>query len=687
MALLKKLLFIAVLLYSIGVSAMNYYVSNAGSDSNNGTSTATPWATLSKVNSGSFVAGDSILFRRGDTFYGSFTTTWSGNSTNSIVFAAYGTGANPIITGFSTVSGWTDMGSNIWESTSAVSALTFCNMLTIGGVNTPMGRYPKVTAANKGYYTFQTSSGYTSLTSSDLTGTPNWTDAEVVIRSQAFHLKRSFVTSQSGSTINFGSIGESMSNGNGFFFQNDIRCCTQQNEWFYNASTGKVRIYSTTQPSNVKLSTVENLITINSNYLVFKNLQFTGANSNALYCWDHSPRYNHVKVTNCNFNQNGVTGIYVLINYLTVSGCLFSDINTTACETSFGANDSILNNTVTKIGLFHGMRNNKTYTMANGTIDCGNVSKWTVWNNKITNVGFNGISCWASDTIHIQYNYVDTFCQVLDDGGGIYLYSDTSTAFHYGRIFSNVCLNGIGAVEGSTFVHHGHGIYLDQGTGSINVAYNSCSNNAGSGLYITSAGYNKVRWNKCFNNSENGLSYQYFGSKKFIPTHDTIVNNILVAKTNGSGSFDYQKCFYLYFSDTTKYRAAFWADSNYYARPYAQTTVVFVNAAFPNWLKNIAQWKGFSGKDIHTLGTPQTVTTVNDEYFYYNETSNTKSISLPVPMIDVKSTKYASNITLQPYSSAILLVDYNPAPVSLISKSLKYKGKIVKYKTKNVKYK
>lgn len=674
---MRKLLFITLILYSIGLKATNYYVSNVGSDSNNGTSTATPWATLSKVNSGSFVAGDSILFRRGDTFYGSFTTTWSGNSTSSIVFAAYGTGANPIITGFTSVSSWTNMGSNIWESTSAVSALSFCNMLTIGGVNTPMGRYPKVTAANKGYLTFQTSSGYTSLTSSDLTGSPDWSGAEVVIRSQAFHLKRSFVTAQSGSTITFGSIGETMSAGNGFFFQNDIRCCTQQNEWYYNASTGKVRIYSTSQPSNVKLSTVENLITINSNYLVFKNIQFTGANSNAIYCWDHSPRYHHVKVTNCTFNQNGVTGIYVLINYLTVRGSTFSDINATAIETSFGANDSILYNTVTKIGLFHGMRNNKTYTMANGTIDCGNVKKWTVFNNKITNVGFNGISCWASDTVHIQYNYVDTFCQVLDDGGGIYTYSDTSTMFHYGRIFSNVCLNGIAAIEGSTFVHHAHGIYLDQGSGNINVAYNSCSNNTGSGLYITSAGYNKVSWNKCFNNSENGLSYQYFGSTKFIPTHDTIANNTFIARTNGSGSLDYQKCLYIYFSDTTKYRAAFHADSNYYSRPYAETSVVFVNAGFPNWVKTLAQWQGFSGKDIHSKKGYQTVSTLNDLQFAYNETIIQKSIPLSQPMIDIKGTKYTNTITLQPFSSIILLKDYNPA----IQRKIKtiFSGKRLRY--------
>jgi parallel beta-helix repeat (two copies) len=682
---MRKLIIIAALLYSMGAAATNYYVSNAGSDSNNGTSTATPWASLTKVNAGSFVAGDSILFRRGDTFYGSFTTIWSGNSTSSIVFAAYGTGANPIISGFTSVSAWTNLGSNIWESTSSVSSLTFCNMLTIGGVNMPMGRYPKVTAANKGYLTFQTSSGYTSLTSSDLTGSPDWSGAEVVIRSQAFHLKRSFVTAQSTSTLTFGSIGETMSAGNGFFFQNDIRCCTQQNEWFYNATTGKVRIYSTSQPSNVKLSTVENLVTINSNYLVFKNLQFIGANSNAMYCWDHSPRYHHVKVKNCTFNQNGVTGIYVLINYLTVSGSTFSDINATAIETSFGANDSILNNTVTKIGLFHGMRNNKTYTMANGTIDCGNVAKWTVLNNKITNVGFNGISCWASDTVHIQYNYVDTFCSVIDDGGGIYLFAATGSAYHYGRILNNVCLNGIAAVEGSTFVHHAHGVYLDQGTGNILVYKNSCSNNTGSGIYVTSAGNNIIRENVCFNNTESQFTYQYFGGTAPIPTGDVINKNTFVAKTNGSGSLDYQKCLYIYYSDTTKYRAAFSADSNYYARPYAETTVVFVNAGFPNWLKTLAAWKAFSGKDAHSDKSYQAVTSLADFQFEFNPTSTTKTVTLTQAMIDIKGTKYTGNITLQPFSSMVMLKDYNPAPVVTggrgkcyirMGKQYRYRGKI-----------
>jgi hypothetical protein len=38
-----------------------------------------------------------------------------------MTFGAYGTGANPIITGFTTVSSWSNLGGNIWESTSAVS--------------------------------------------------------------------------------------------------------------------------------------------------------------------------------------------------------------------------------------------------------------------------------------------------------------------------------------------------------------------------------------------------------------------------------------------------------------------------------------------------------------------------------------------------------------------------------------
>src|SRR5678816_1818497 len=47
-----------------------YYVSAAGSDTSNGTSLATAWKTIARVNSATLHAGDSVLFRSGDTFAG-----------------------------------------------------------------------------------------------------------------------------------------------------------------------------------------------------------------------------------------------------------------------------------------------------------------------------------------------------------------------------------------------------------------------------------------------------------------------------------------------------------------------------------------------------------------------------------------------------------------------------------------
>ena len=42
-----------------------YYIDPNGSNSNNGTSDATPWQTVAKANGATYAAGDKILFQRG----------------------------------------------------------------------------------------------------------------------------------------------------------------------------------------------------------------------------------------------------------------------------------------------------------------------------------------------------------------------------------------------------------------------------------------------------------------------------------------------------------------------------------------------------------------------------------------------------------------------------------------------
>jgi hypothetical protein len=94
-----KLIF-AVLLAISPACATTYYVAAAGSDSNSGTDTGHPWKTIAKVNGATFSAGDSILFNRGDAWYGTaLTAPSSGASGSPITFSAYGSGANPIFKG------------------------------------------------------------------------------------------------------------------------------------------------------------------------------------------------------------------------------------------------------------------------------------------------------------------------------------------------------------------------------------------------------------------------------------------------------------------------------------------------------------------------------------------------------------------------------------------------------------
>jgi hypothetical protein len=84
-----------------------YYVKNGGSDAASGLSDALAWETIAKVNGSSFSAGDSILFKKGCTWREQLTVPSSGSAGNPITFGAYGTGADPIISGANLVTSWT----------------------------------------------------------------------------------------------------------------------------------------------------------------------------------------------------------------------------------------------------------------------------------------------------------------------------------------------------------------------------------------------------------------------------------------------------------------------------------------------------------------------------------------------------------------------------------------------------
>ena len=75
-----------------------YVDSRSGSDGNDG-SAAAPWASIGAVNNAGLQAGDTVLFARDATFNGTLSLHASGAAGAPITFGAYGTGADPLITG------------------------------------------------------------------------------------------------------------------------------------------------------------------------------------------------------------------------------------------------------------------------------------------------------------------------------------------------------------------------------------------------------------------------------------------------------------------------------------------------------------------------------------------------------------------------------------------------------------
>ena len=79
------------------VSKTFYVDSKAGNDNNDGTSAATAWKTLGKVNSHYYQPGDKILFKSGCAFTGTLNISGYGTSNDRLTISTYGGSARAII--------------------------------------------------------------------------------------------------------------------------------------------------------------------------------------------------------------------------------------------------------------------------------------------------------------------------------------------------------------------------------------------------------------------------------------------------------------------------------------------------------------------------------------------------------------------------------------------------------------
>lgn len=631
-------------------SATVYYVSNSGNDTNSGLTSSLPWKTLAKVNATAFKAGDQILFQRGSVFYGSLTIKYSGTSGSPIVFGAYGTGENPMISGFTAVASWNNLGSNIWESTSAVTALSAVNMVAVNGENTPMGRYPNSSDTNGGYLSFQSHVGNTSITSSSLSGTPDWTGAEVVVRPVRWILNRRKILSQAGGTLNFSALSYVPIDGFGFFIQNDVRTLDKQNEWYFDPATKKLKIYSTGAPAGVNVATLNNLVVITGSYLTIENISFEGSDGIAI-TGDATLRSN-IKIQNCRINNIGGDAISGLkADNSVLDGNIVSNVNNNGIGVN-GVSNLIQNNSVSNVGLFPGMG-----SLIYMGITAG--SSTTIQYNTVQNVGYIGISFYGNDVL-VKNNFVNGFCSILDDGGGIYTYTGTRTAMRGCKVIENIVINGFGTKSGS---YQAYGIYLDNDTEDVLVEKNATAYCGAYGYYMHDNTNVRLTNNIAFSNSVAQCYFQDdYGDGTVI--NNEITNNVFVSGQNNTFTVQYRSI------GATINQGGTWNYNRYVqitnpTNPIRTGTSIQVYGNYTlNW------WQTFSGQDGNSLIFMPFITNVNNIIFEYNNSQSTRTISLSQPMIDVTGAKYATSITLQPYSSVVLMKDPNPAKYTTEYKSI-----------------
>ena len=631
-------LFLATILFFISfvANATDYYFSATGNDAAAGTSSGTAWQTITKFNSvfSSRSAGDRFLFNRGDTFYGAMVISRSGSAGNVMFIGTYGSGSKPIINGLTSLSSWTNLGSNIWETTSAASTLSYTNLVIVNSINTAMGRTPNTGST----YTYQTHSGNTTLTSSNLTGTPNWTGAEVNYFITTYTIGRNPITAQSGSTITYtpNSVDAGIQfNNQSFFIQADARTLDVQNEWYYNTSTKKLQMYSVGSPSGVQISTIATLATVTSqNYITFDNIEFRGANTSAISLSNAK----NITVQNCDLNFSGKDGIYGPYNgnstTLTVTGCSFNHINNCAVTVSGDFPNSVFtSNTVTNTAVIPGaMSNGGAAGVAIYCIGAGSTFNY----NTIDSTGYNGIYFFGNNSV-VEYNFINNSCLLLKDGAGIYTYNGWPNTTQTGMIvrYNTVLNTGTDAA-----------IYMDDRTNGVEIYGNNIANNDW-GIYL----------HNNFNiNVHNNTTYNSTQANLLVDNYDGTASNNIIINSN------------IFCARTTTQRAAWMAlingtiastftlDSNYYARPIAETTTILTNFNQVYTNRTLAQWKTLSNRDAKSKTAPITVDNVNKLRFEYNETATPKIVSLGAnSYMDMYGTVYSTNITLQPYTSAVLL--------------------------------
>lgn len=473
-------------------AATDYYVSATGNDANNGTSTATPWRTVARVNQATYTyqPGDRILFQRGGTYRGEIIGGMSGTAAGYITIGAYGTGDAPIIKGSDLVTGWTQHAGNVWKTTVDRRV----DQVYIGGQRLTPARFP-----NSGWLRNSNASGNT-LYSTGLTQ-PNgyWNGARVVLRRTASSIDTLVVTNYANGTLTFSTSITTLGTDDwGFFMYKKLTELDQAGEWYYDGATKQLYVWA---PGNANPNSLQVEASVwgegvyvywQRHHLRIEDLHFKHQRNAGVRVDDGS----YITVNGCTMEENfhGIRSVGVNCTYSNntirrtyASGALLID-NGTLFE----------NNTLTDIALIPGQGEHAWGYFGVRTIGQNIV----VRGNRLDNIGYTGLE--VNGNALVEKNVIKRANATLNDGGGIAF--DNADGI---TIQDNIVIDPIGHLEGSStvlphYVAMGNGIYFgNTNIKNATVRRNTVTGCPGTGINVdhTKVSVNlKVQENILYNN-------------------------------------------------------------------------------------------------------------------------------------------------------------------------------------------
>jgi parallel beta-helix repeat protein len=587
--------------------ATNYYFSTSSGDDSRSAAQAqnptTPWKTVKKLNSifNSLAPGDSVLFRRGEIFYGAIITSKSGTAVSPIVISAYGKGDKPVITSLVRLSKWTSLGNGVWESHNSALG-TELNMLLLNGEMQEMGRYPNADAGNKGYLKIDSFDGKLSITDLELAASPNWTGAEVVIRKNRWAIDRSKIKLHQGATVYYIASSNYEAKADwGYFIQNHIKTLDRIGEWYYNPTNKKVYVYfGSYNPTSyiAEATTLDNLVAADDcSHIAIHSLTLKGANKDSFKI----RKGDGYAISECSIMFSGRNGLNISghANFRIENSSIFYSNSKGIDLPSSSVSPILKNNVVSHSGLFPGMGEAEG---SNGTgIQCYGKGAYIEY-NKVLYSGYNGISIKLNLST-TKNNFVDGFCSVKDDGGGIYNHNASNKVFTGALITGNIVKNGIGAPQGTdSDISNAEGIYMDDNSNTAEIRDNTVTN-CRRGLYLHNT-RNVAVVNNIFYDNE--VQFYAKHDKNGEPiTNLTVKQNIFFAKLPTQMVAQIESRL-----DDIGNMGSF--DHNYYARPLDDEAIFYIQYKNSEGTKvkkllDLEGWILAYGKDKNSKKSPVTI--------------------------------------------------------------------------------